>query len=643
VNRTLAGSYDPRATPESARRLAVDALGGGADPDVVQDGPFTVAATPAETGSSRPVCLLDGRIYNLETVAREAGVPSAAAPEEVLAELHARLGEAFLERLRGDFAIVIWRADEKAGLLACDQMGFRSLAYRASGDRLFFASEIRELLRMLDRRPAPDPVGVSHWLGISSPPPGMTLYEGVRRVEPGHLLRFGAGGVEQRRYWAPRYQSTVPMSRAQAAHELRDALVTAVERCCSADEPSAAMVSGGLDSSTVAAVGSRLEGGGTPAALYSAVFPKHPTADESEFISVLAEELGLPSVRLVVEGGSVIGGSLDYLRAWELPPVSPNLFFWDPLLGRVADDGASVMLDGEGGDALFFSSPYLIADRLRRGRLLSAIDLARRLHQSYDSLPLSTVAKRLKNYGLKPAVPIPTRVRDARRRFRDPQTDRPDWFTPETARTFFESDEKNWNRHPGPRWAAWLSHLLTTTSGIVIANDHVRRRNALAGITPRHPLYDVDLVELVFRLPPEHAFDPHLNRPLVREAMIGIMPEKVRLRPDKSNFDSVFHEMLCGSDLGVAMRLLLSPDAKVRPYVRPEALRARLERPPPDRASFEFLVWVLELWRLVMTECWLRAQENPSFPDELQESGELGPPRTRFVVQGPHSAARQQP
>ncbi len=77
-------------------------------------------------------------------------------------------------------------------------------------------------------------------------------------------------------------------------------------------------------------------------------------------------------------GGSALAGALDFLERWELPLVSPQHSIWQPLLRRASEDGATVMLRGELGDELFANSPYLLADRVRRGRLLSAWGLARR-------------------------------------------------------------------------------------------------------------------------------------------------------------------------------------------------------------------------------------------------------------------------
>ena len=111
----------------------------------------------------------------------------------------------------------------------------------------------------------------------------------------------------------------------------------------------------------------------------------------------------------------------------------------------------------------------------------------------------------------------------------------------------------SWKRSRMPRWRAHLTHGVVTV-GSAAVYEHVRRRSADAGLLARHPLVDPDVIDYVLRMPPEAAFDPRLTRPVFRRAGEGLVPDAVRLRPDKSNFDAVFHAALQGPDLAVARR-----------------------------------------------------------------------------------------
>jgi asparagine synthase (glutamine-hydrolysing) len=120
----------------------------------------------------------------------------------------------------------------------------------------------------------------------------------------------------------------------------------------------------------------------------------------------------------------------------------------------------------------------------------------------------------------------------------------------------------------------------------------------------------VDLVETLLDTPPELSYDPYVSRPLLREAMAGLLPESVRARPTKSHFDALFHEALAGPDLALARGLLGGADARSGAYVDLARVRAELLTSPPEEGS-ERMNWAIGLWRLLTAECWLRHLEDP--------------------------------
>jgi asparagine synthase (glutamine-hydrolysing) len=138
--------------------------------------------------------------------------------------------------------------------------------------------------------------------------------------------------------------------------------------------------------------------------------------------------------------------------------------------------------------------------------------------------------------------------------------------------------------------------------------EQQRRTAAAAGLGARHPLLDLDLVELGLRLPPLCSYDRYLNRPLLRAATTGMLPDAVRLRPQKVLFDSLLVDCLAGPD-AEAVCALLGPGAELGAYVELERVQAelldsdRLRRAQPFR-------WMWQVWRLCTAECWLRTQAD---------------------------------
>ncbi|MGH9138719.1 MAG: asparagine synthetase B family protein [Acidimicrobiales bacterium] len=561
------------------------------------------AANDAPSGGRFPgevVTFLDGVVYDDRGLgSAEPGGVSLLDPD----------GEHRCRRLRGDFVLLQYSPERAQGAIARDHLGGRSLVWHYDGTRLAFASEVRHLLRMLDARPAPDHTAVSHWLALSAPPANRTMYAGVHRLPAGHVLRFGASPPTVRRYWTPAYRPVRRGSVDEHVSGLRAVLAEAVRRRCSASGDTGVLLSGGLDSSTVAALATGLEPGRRPTRAYSATFPAHPTVDEGELIDLLGRQLGLTGTRVAVRSGSVLAGAVGYIEHWQVPPLSPNLFFWLPLLHRARADGVAALLDGEGGDELFGLSPYLMADRLRRGRVAAARRLARTVPGGGPHVDGAALWRLLREFGVKGAAPA--WLHDSVRRWRGADRYTPAWLRPHVQRAFAESDlATEWKRLPGPRWWAYL--VTATAQGLApaAAYDHIRRRAALAGLEARHPLVDVDVIDFALGLPPDLAYDTRHSRPVLREAMDGLLPDEVRLRPTKSSFDAIFHEALTGDDLPVARALLRPGEAEVGAYVDLELVENRLlANPPPPGGRME---WAIHLWRLLTAECWLRAQSHPT-------------------------------
>jgi hypothetical protein len=287
-----------------------------------------------------------------------------------------------------------------------------------------------------------------------------------------------------------------------------------------------------------------------------------------------------------------------------------------------AEDGVGVLFDGEDGDGLFGAPPYLIADAVRKGRVPTALRLARQLAGMGERPPGRVVRWLVREYGLKGAAP---RVaHGATRRIRRASHYAPPWFNEDTARNLLAVDESwEWKRVSGPRWWAHRVDQLTAWRERLGAHDYLRRKAALSGVPDGHPfLDDLDLVEFVLRLPPALAYDASLTRPLLRESMNGLLPDEVRLRPDKSTFNEFIEAVLDGPDRAPLERLL--EDAELRAYVDVGMVRDVFFSAPRDRRP---LGWAGIVWRLATAECWLRTQADGAFPERVLETWGLAQPR----------------
>jgi hypothetical protein len=134
-------------------------------------------------------------------------------------------------------------------------------------------------------------------------------------------------------------------------------------------------------------------------------------------------------------------------------------------------------------------------------------------------------------------------------------------------------------------------------------------------------------------VPPELAFDSRHSRPALREAVAGIVPDSVRLRPQKATFTDVIGECLAGPERDDVARLVTGPDTEVRALLAPGAVEEVLAKLTDPRHPG----YAGAMFRMVSAECWLRSQADPGFADRLLEQGDL--PRGRYRIVGPQSAA----
>ncbi len=591
------------AAPTSNARRAADSLGRIRPSERTVEGDLAFAWLPSETLA---VARSDGVVCAVAGPARLRGQLVGDDVAVTLAADYARNGEVHLDQLRGTFALLLWNADRKRGLLAVDQLGAMSIVYRQTGASLLFSLELIDLLPLLERRPVPNDRAAVQWLAGGTVEPNETLYDGVQRLEASHCLEFARESFTKRRYWRFDYVPPERMPPGELEQQLRETIRRAVDAPLASETGSGVLLSGGLDSAVVAAEAARLRPNRVHA--YSLVFPEHPEVDEQAFVEQVVAELGLPSTLVAYRGGGILTASLDYLREWSAPAVSPNLAVQRPLLEAASNDGATLLIDGQGGDELFGASLYALADFVRSGRLLRAKTLSGRIPGIPARQRSRATRRALYEFALKGSLPhgAHTISRRIRQTMRAPG---PPWLSQASAQTYAETlDPWRWTQARGPRgWSSMLDGL-TSQRERAGAHEYLRRRNAMAGVRGAHPfLQDLDLISLLLRIPPELAFDARFDRPLLRSAVEGLVPDPVRLRADKSFFTPLFVEAVQKHDRLAIDELLTDKNAATRAYTRPEIVRERLLRAP---AAHQGGAWAWALWRLVTLECWLRGESR---------------------------------
>jgi asparagine synthetase B (glutamine-hydrolysing) len=558
-------------------------------------------------------CWISGRLTNADELRERFGLPPAIGQATLLARAHAQLGANACELLRGTFIAVAFDREREAGIVIRDQLGGRPLVHIRVGGGALFAEHERALVELLPSTPGPDRLALARWIERGSVPPGRTLFEGIRRMPPAHRALLSADGIAIEPYWQPRYEGLAGGSRQEVAEQLRGAAFAAVQRAAQGSHRPAVSLSGGLDSACVSAGLAAQKDSASETLALAGVFPSHPETDERELIEATARHTGLP-VELIPfdERASILAPALAHIDRWSVPPATPNLFVWKPMMARARELGVDAMLDGEGGDELFAFAPYLIADMLRTGRALAAWRLTRQIPEIGAELGTRMRLRVLRVYGVSQLVP-PALKRRNRTAAGSPGS----LLMPADAAALLElpDDDSRARGLDGPLWWRGLAGGLTEGGETLGVSSQLRRGAIDERIDRRHPfLFDLDLLRTVLANPPQMQFDPVRDRALLRDALIGDIPEIVRTRHAKSYFTD-----LLAAGLATDGQLLADGparrDAPVRAFVRTEPLELLLgERSSPRNSRA-----ARRLWQAGLADVWLRALERPEYPRELLE------------------------
>jgi asparagine synthetase B (glutamine-hydrolysing) len=548
--------------------------------DAVHDGPLSLATRPgavevAEAGGCR--VWLAGRLEPPDLF--DDLPPPAAGPADpadaarAAATAFDRLGYAAQAHLHGAYVLVV--RDRTRGLLRVshDHLGARTLSYARRGSDTFFAEHIVDLLTLLPGTPAPDRLAVVQWIDRRSLPLTRTLFSGVARLGAGEALEISATGVTVKDYWRPAYREPGRMSREDAAEAIVGAAFAAVRRAAEGLQLPALKLSGGLDSTCVAA-GLAAARDGRRTMAFARTFPEYPETDEASLIEQTARMTRHELIALPYADTPLFPAVRDYIHRWMQPPGSPHIAIWQPLMASARASGVDGMLDGEGGDEMFGMSPYLIADRLRHGRVLDAWRRAAEIPGMGPHPDPRLHRRALRMYGIGGAIPRPVQL--LRRRMRDPRGR----FGPlvrESDIPGLVAQEDPWSAKPrsGPLWWRYLVDELLDGRERLDASGEMARDSVDIGIDRRHPfVHDARLVEAVLAIPPALQFDAVRDRPLLRDGLAGAVPESVRTRYRKSFFTDVSVHALTGPEGVELLAHLSSAAAPIREFVSADGLEA---------------------------------------------------------------------
>jgi asparagine synthase (glutamine-hydrolysing) len=562
----------------------------------------------------------NGEVYNYLELRDELGVETfrTTSDTEVVLAAYRRWGRDCVNHLRGMFAFAIW--DPTTGDLFCarDRFGMKPFYYALVDGRLYFASEAKALLPFLPRIET-DLEGLRDYLTFQFCLDGKTLFKGVRELPPGHWLAVKDGGISISRYWDVYYRLDFERSASSFEEELRALMADSVRVHLRADVPVGAYLSGGIDSSIVAA----LAAGEKPGELvaFNGRFSLGPAYDESRYARELSSANGISLHELDITVRDFTDEIRRVIYHLDYPIAGPGAF---PqfMVSEMARRHRKVVLGGQGGDELFGGyARYLVA--YFEQCLKAAIDGT--MHDgnfvvTYESILPNLTA--LQKY--KPMLqefwrdglfePMDRRYFRLITRAAHLQ-DIVRWdilgdYSPyDTFRSIFQADNL-----VGESYFDRMTHFDFKT--LLPALLQVEDRMSMAhGLESRLPFLDHPIVELAATMPADVKFEGGQLKRILRSAFGPVLPTSIAERQDKMGFPTPLNDWARGPAHDFVRDILSSQAALDRNWVD----NRRVLAAQGDEAAFGRGFWgllSLEIWQQEFHD---KAAQFKTLPARLKE------------------------
>ncbi|MBS1808735.1 MAG: 7-cyano-7-deazaguanine synthase [Acidobacteria bacterium] len=479
---------------------------------------------------------------------------------QIIAALWEQQGEKCLSLLQGMFAFVVWDTQQNSLWLVRDRVGARTLYYSTEGRQRWIAPRLRTLEQKL--APSLDLVAMRDYLCCAFVPGERTMWQGIREVRPGTMVRLPEN--ETQLYWQIEERLADPKPPLEwHAQQLRTLLDQVISESLPQNETVGCYLSGGLDSSLVVALAKQLHT--HPVHTYSIHFGS-ATPNELEFSSLVAAHC--QTEHHIIE--------ITPQQMWDLHPEAMALLddpIGDPLtvpnliLGREAKQAVNVILNGEGGDPCFGgpkNQPMLLTNLYQSEH---APDLLSAYLASYQKC--SQDLPRL----LKPDV----------------------WQAVKDESSVFASELFG--------AGSYLNRLMFINTKFKGA-DHILTKvsnvTRACGVEGRSPLFDQRVVAMSLTIPPEYKLSGATEKAVLKAAVQDVLPEAIIARP-KSGMMVPVQYWFRNLWPKQARALLLSKQARIRPYLNQELIRDWLEYRGDTWARYG-----VKLWLLVSLELWLQ-------------------------------------
>ncbi len=557
-----------------------------------------------ENGTIFLIC--NGEIYNFKKLRQELENTGhnfkSNSDNEVILHLYEEKGVDCLRDLRGMFAFAIWNGDEKLLFLARDRIGEKPLVYLRINEDIIFASEIKSLLLYPEIKKQIDISALDLYLTYQAVPSPSTIFKDIKKLPPSSYLLWKDGKVKIERYWDVDFSKKIKLkSEEEYAELLWEKLEEATKLRMVSDVPLGAFLSGGIDSSAVVGVMSKISS--SPVKTFSIGFDEK-SYSETKYAKIVAEHFGTDHHQFIVKPDII---NIMPKLIWHYnEPFADSSMVATYYVAEQTKKYVTVALNGDGGDeslagytrywqTLVFEKIYktyknipfgknisdFISSRYCKGRLYRILKWLKQIekdgfYSAYTSR-LIIFSQEEKNY-----------------LYSERMKQELSGFEP------FRFIEKTWEKASG---LTLLEKMLYTDfhfylpDVLMVKMDIATMANALEG---RSPFLDHHIIETIASFPPELKFKGVWSKYILKKKLKGFLPDKI-LKRHKMGFGIPIGEWFKGELKNYIKDILYSDEFMKRGFFNPENIKKTVEEHISGKENHG-----LKIWSLLCLELWCR-------------------------------------
>ena len=534
-------------------------------------------------------------------------------------KLYRRHGNEFVKHLRGSFALALWDGQQQKLLLATDHFGTRSIYHGRADGRIAFAPRISAFANAREFRKDLEPNSLYFYLNHSFIPAPFTVYKGIQRLEPGHILEWANKRSTVRRYWDMSYPDDRSLSESAATKLLRESLENSVQFALNgAAAGVGAFLSGGTDSSTL--VGLMAKASSQQTQSFSVGFEEQ-AYNELYYARIAARHFNSISHEYIVRPNEALDAVSKLADAYDEPFGNSSAIPTYFCLKMARDCGVKVMFAGDGGDELFGGNERYITEKVFEIYHQLPRPLKKVLDFAAERAPDASPWRKVRNYVRKANQPAVDRFFAYQLYYCDHAAE----FLTDDFRSTLEDDfpiEVARRHFARAGEISPLNRLLYVDLKLAISDNDLFKVNRMAetqGVEVRYPYLDPRVGSVSGKIPSGFKVKGWSKRYIFKKAFANFLPEQI-LAKKKHGFGLPTGDWLRthAGFRDLARSLLLEPRALQRGYFQRSALERLLKAHDDERSSY----FGSHIWNFMMLELWHRVHADSVHSTKSQPSEE---------------------